>query len=133
MSQRNLDYIGMDQWRARCPDVEAIAGAGWKVEARCPTCGGAKAVDLFRVARLRGRRANLWNRTQRCPTPGCGGKVGFWVKITGLPHFKPMIAGQFKERETLGERAVRLRAEGIAEDEALQALAGVSTPPKSTG
>jgi hypothetical protein len=113
MGHRSLDRIKMSQWRAKCETVGQMFEAGWlDVQAACGSCHRRWPVSISRVATERGADTSLWNRTQRCPMTICKGSIRFELRIPGLHHYQPMVAGKFVPRETEGQRAKRQRREG---------------------
>lgn len=54
-----------------------------EVVAHCSACGGSWDADLERIAKAKGVNYTLWNRTTRCRTVGCKGKVWFKASIRG--------------------------------------------------
>ena len=112
MGSRNLDRIAMWQWRARCETVAAMQRERWRVVAWCEVCRSAFAVDLAKVARLKGPESSLWNRRQPCLRQDCVGQMRFEATIPGLYGRRVLDAphpATVPPRPTLGEMAVRNR------------------------
>ncbi len=63
--------------------VDQLRINGAQVTAHCGACSGSFPVDLERVARAKGAFFSLWNKTERCRTPGCRGRVWFKASLTG--------------------------------------------------
>ncbi|MFI4976608.1 MAG: hypothetical protein ACHP84_18895 [Caulobacterales bacterium] len=112
MGSRNLDRIAMWQWRARCETVAAMQRERWRVVAWCEVCRSAFAVDLAKVARLKGPESSLWNRRQPCLRQDCAGQMRFEATIPGLYGRRVLDAphpATVPPRPTLGEMAARNR------------------------
>lgn len=114
MGHRNLDRIGMDEWRHAVSTVGRMQLAQWRMQARCGKCGGIADVDLVYLGIQRGIDFSPWNRSQPCRTLRCKGMVTFWARIPGIRRWQRLQAPDYVPRETLGERAERLKREESA-------------------
>lgn len=71
-------------------NLGALLGRGHEVSAACDTCREWKVVDLARLAEIKGRDYDLWNRHTRCRiTAGCAGMNRFYV-YAGRGRVEPM-------------------------------------------
>jgi hypothetical protein len=74
----------------------------WDVISKCLSCGLMMSVDSALVARVKGPKTSLWNRTQRCKRIACRGVVDFVAKAPGMVMHEP-LAAEWREK-TEGER-----------------------------
>jgi len=66
MPPRNPDRVPISYRRSRCETVGDMLREGWEVISKCRTCGLMMPLDLALVAKVKGAKTSLWNRTQRC-------------------------------------------------------------------
>jgi len=92
MGHRNPDRVPISYRRARCETVSDMLREGWDVISKCRTCGLMMGVDLALVAKVKGGKVSLWNRTQRCKRIGCTGTVDFMAKAPGMAFHEPLRA-----------------------------------------
>lgn len=92
MGSRNLDRIHISEWRDKVQTAAQMWTAGWKVRARCESCGNEQVVDLEHVVRLGGPGVTLWDKTSRCKRvieagAQCPGRVFFLAQPRGAAGF----------------------------------------------
>ena len=92
MGHRNPDRVPISHRRARCETVGDMLREGWDIISKCRTCGLMMAVDLRLVAKVKGAKTGLWNRTQRCKRIGCTGVVDFMAKAPGMAFHETLSA-----------------------------------------
>jgi hypothetical protein len=69
--------------------VGTMMANGITAKAYCDRCGQWSAVDLARIAVIKGEDFDLWNRSTRCTlTDGCSGRVKFLHSGQGV--MRPM-------------------------------------------
>jgi hypothetical protein len=94
MGHRKSENWRAEEWRAAAPYVEAMIRFGWSVIAKCQKCGLTTHVDLRVIAKLKGSKYDLWNKTAPCKRVGCtDGVAHFQFRPPELTRYQVMSAG----------------------------------------
>ncbi len=109
--------------------VAALIEEGAEVYAHCGVCSGTWRCDLGRISSTKGGLYSLWNRTTRCRTLVCEGRVWFKATRPGSHVWVQLREGSPVVVERLHEawrasRTGEIRGEEVSLNPAVEARLG---------